>query len=252
MLVLVTRPQAQAAAWVAQLASCGIDARALPLIDITAPVDASAVEAAWRALPACRLVVFVSPNAADRFFAARPEGDGWPPGVRAAAVGPGTAQWLRDHGVPAGAVLEPGADAAQFDSEALWQQLKDEDWAGATVLIVRGDGGRPWLADTLRARGAQVQFVSAYRRAAPHFDAAQRRLLGEAVAQPARHLWFFSSGEAIDHLVAACPAAQWRDAQALTTHPRIAERARERGFGRVHACRPTLDAVVACIQSIAP
>ena len=252
MLVLVTRPQAQAAAWVAQLAARGIDAQALPLIDIAAPADASAVEAAWRALPACRLVVFVSPNAADRFFAARPEGDGWPADVRAAAVGPGTAQWLREHGVPAEAVLEPAADAAQFDSESLWQQLKDEEWAGATVLIVRGDGGRPWLADTLRAHGAQVQFVSAYRRSAPQFDAARRRLLDAALAQPAQHLWFFSSAEAIDHLMAARPAAQWHDAQALATHPRIAERARERGFTRVHACRPTLDAVVACIQSIAP
>ena len=35
----------------------------------------------------------------------------------------------------------------------------------ARVLVVRGDGGREWLADQLRARGADVRFVQAYVRA---------------------------------------------------------------------------------------
>lgn len=254
MQVLVTRPQAQAAAWVARLAERGIAASALPLIDIAPPADPAAVEAAWRSLDACRLVVFVSPNAAGCFFAHRPQGQvqqAWPDGLPAAAVGPGTAQVLRDCGVPAAAVVEPDADAAQFDSEALWLRLRHRDWSGARVLIVRGDGGRAWLADTLARHGAQVRFVSAYRRMPPRFDDAQRRLLDAALVQPARHLWFFSSSEAIDHLAAACPGAAWQGAWALATHPRIAERARQQGFGHVHACRPTLDAVVACIQSIA-
>lgn len=250
MQVLVTRPQAQAAAWVARLAERGIAAHALPLIDIAAPADPAEVDRAWRSLAACRLVVFVSPNAAERFFA-HPAAQAWPAGVLAAAVGPGTAQVLRERGVPADAVAEPAADAAQFDSESLWLRLAPHDWTGAEVLIVRGDGGRTWLADTLRSQGAQVRFVSAYRRMPPRFDESQRRLLDAALARPAEHLWFFSSSEAIDHLAAACPAADWRGARALATHPRIAERAQALGFGRVHDCRPSLDAVVACIQSIA-
>jgi len=120
------------------------------------------------------------------------------------------------------------------------------------VLVVRGDGGRDWLADTLRAQGAQVAFVAAYRRAAPRLDDAERRpRLEAALAHPREHLWFFSSSEAIDHLVQACPAAAWNDASAVATHPRIAQRARAAGFARVHETRPTLDAVVACIQSLA-
>ena len=251
MQVLVTRPQAQAAVWVARLAERGIVASALPLIDIAEPADPSAVDRAWHSLPACRLVIFVSPNAAERFFAHRPGEHAWPDDVLAAAVGPGTAQVLRERGVPAPAVIEPSADAAQFDSESLWLQLRHRDWTGAKVLIVRGDGGRAWLADTLAQHGAQVQFVSAYRRLPPRFDDEQQHRLEAALAQPAQHLWFFSSSEAIDHLVAARPAATWQGACALATHPRIAERARQQGFGSVHTCRPSLDAVVACIQSIA-
>ncbi len=61
----------------------------------------------------------------------------------------------------------------------------------------------------------------------------------------------FSSSESIAQLEALAPGAEWREATALATHPRIAQRAREAGFGRVLECRPSLDAVVACLQSIA-
>src|SRR5439155_1658691 len=90
--------------------------------------------------------------------------------------------------VPAAAIGEPPPDAAQFDSEALWERLAARDWRGAPVLVVRGDGGRDWLAQRLRERGAQVAFVAAYHRAAPRFDAAQRQLL-DATLPPQRWLW---------------------------------------------------------------
>jgi uroporphyrinogen-III synthase len=252
MKVLVTRPAVQAAEWVAQLEAQGIAAAALPLIGIQPPQDLGAVTAAWATLATRTLVIFVSPNAADRFFALRPRGLPWPAGVTAASPGPGTTHRLLALGVPPASIVEPAADAPQFDSQALWAQLATRDWHGAQVLIVRGEGGREWLADTLAAQGARVGFVAAYRRAAPVLDEARHMLLHDAIVHPHRHVWFFSSSEAIDHLVALAPAARWHDARALTTHPRIAERARGSGFGTVHTCRPTLDAVVGCIQSIVP
>jgi uroporphyrinogen-III synthase len=253
MKVLVTRPAAQAAEWVARLGECGIAAVALPLIDIAAPADPAAVTRAWRELDRQQLVAFVSPNAAERFFAARPDGATWPDGPDAATAGPGTARTLAALGVPPGRIVAPADDAPQFDSEALWQSLAGRDWHGARVTIVRGDGGgRDWFADMLAAHGAQVQFVAAYRRVAPTLDDGARALLRDAAAAPARHLWLFSSSQAIDHLATIDPGADRAAAHALATHPRIAERARRAGFGRVHDCRPTQDAVVACIQSIAP
>jgi uroporphyrinogen-III synthase len=252
MKVLVTRPAAQAAEWVALLAARGIDAAALPLIGIAPPPDAEPVTAAWMSLKRQALVVFVSPNAAEQFFALRPAGAAWPAGVLAGSPGPGTTRTLAALGVPAAQIVEPAADAVQFDSEALWAQLAGRDWAGRAALIVRGDGGREWLADMLRERGVEVSFVCAYRRAAPVLDEAPRGLLDAALARPAQHLWFFSSSEAIDHLLVLRPAADWGAAQALATHPRIAERARQAGFARVSECRPTVEAVVGCIQSIVP
>jgi hypothetical protein len=43
----------------------------------------------------------------------------------------------------------------------------------------------------------------------------------------------FSSSEAIDHLDALAPGADWRAGRALASHPRIAERAQALGFGAV-------------------
>lgn len=257
MRVIVTRPQPQADEWVAALTAAGLDAVALPLLQIEAPTRTQPVLEAWAALSQAALVVFVSPNAADRFFALRPAGICWPAATAAGSTGPGTSQALRQHGVPAAAVVEPPRDAGRFDSEALWAELSAcRDWRGAQVLVVRGEGGRDWLADTLQAQGASVRFVEAYRRSAPTWSDTEEAVLREAIAQPARHLWLFSSSEAIGHLQRLAPTACQPAAQALASHPRIVATAQAAGFGRVTLVRPGVEAAVqavrGCIQSPAP
>lgn len=277
MRVLVTRPAAQAADWVDRLRAQGIDAAALPLIAIGPAADGAAVRETWAQLAELRLVVFVSPNAADQFFAQRLEPCHWPAHLLAASPGPGTTQALLGLGLTADRIVAPAADSAQFDSEALWLALQRHDWQGARVLIVRGEGGgRDWLADALRQAGAQVASLAAYRRTAPVFDAAGWQLLHAAVDAAVPHVWLFSSSEAIDHLEAILKAGSGGGdgresgpgslgspvtagsridadrAWAIATHPRIAARARRIGFTQVSESRPELAAVVACIQSCRP
>jgi uroporphyrinogen-III synthase len=260
--LLVTRPQPQADAWVERLRSHGVDAVALPLLAINAVVDLSDLHAAWHDLPRYALAMFVSPNAVSHFFAARPAecaARGWPPGTRAAATGPGTLQALQMAGVPAVLCVSPAQDAAQFDSAALWAQLRGERWSGREVLVLRGDGGRDEFAALLRAAGAAVHFTQAYRRGPAQPDTTQRALIERAVAQPTQYVWWLSSAEAVAYLPHLAPAADWAAAQALVSHPRIGERAREVGFGRIFEAPPTLDAVLAalaridgCLQSSPP
>jgi uroporphyrinogen-III synthase len=250
MKVLVTRPAIQAADWVLKLRAEGIDAVALPLITITPAVNTMPVVLAWVQLPKRKLAVFVSPNAVEQFFAVKPAGLFWPANVFAGSTGPGTSQALLKLGVPRELLIEPASHSSQFDSEALWERLGEMEWNGASVLFVRGDGGREWLADQLRSRGATVNKIVAYHSVPPVFTKPQKALLNAALAWPQHHLWLFSSSEAITNLAAAVTFGNWGKAWAITTHPRIAARAQELGFSNVIQTRPALETVVACIQSL--
>ncbi len=255
MRVIVTRPVAQATAWVESLAAHGVDAVALPLMQICGPLDGEPIASAWQQLGTRRLVFFVSANAVEHFFAMRPADLAWPLGVRAGSTGPGTTAALRAGGLTAAQIVEPASDSAQFDSETLWQQrLQLIDWQGASVQIVRGEGGREWLADTLRENGATVDFVAAYRRTEPDWNTSARSLLAEALAAPTDHLWLFSSSESVEHLTRHLaqrdpPLALPSGARALVTHPRIASAARRAGFSSVRLVRPGLADMVASLQS---
>jgi uroporphyrinogen-III synthase len=157
-------------------------------------------------------------------------------------------------GVPLAQIIEPAPDSAQFDSESLWQRLRSLDWNGVRVLIVRGDGGRDWLADTLREHGARVDFVSTYSRSAPNWGSDNQPVLDAALLRPDLHVWLFSSSEAIGHLVDRLNDLKLRlpvASRAIATHPKIAARAMDSGFGVVRESRPAIVDVIACIQSLA-
>jgi uroporphyrinogen-III synthase len=142
----------------------------------------------------------------------------------------------------------PAADAAQFDSETLWRLVKNQVKPGDKVLIVRGStpnaqdaegaksvrmNGRPWLAEQLTAAGAQVDVVVSYERSAPVFDAAELMLMANAATD--KSIWL---------------NLDWSHAKAIATHPRIAQAARDAGFGVVYESRPLLAEVVASIESL--
>lgn len=269
MRVIVTRPEREAGDWSQQLAAYGLDVLALPLITIGTVTGRSALralESAWQRLPEYFAVMFVSGNAVVHFFASKPSiaitpstwsaidlgvtRDSLP---RCWAPGPGTAAALRRAGVAAGAIEAPDAQAGQFDSEALWRRVQSGVRAGARVLIVRGsDGGasagRDWLARQLAGAGAQVQVVVAYERRAPVFNLQQTALAQQAAQDGS--IWLFSSSQAIHNLAKLLPAQNWRLARAVATHPRIAQTARDAGFGVVCESRPSLDDVVASIESV--
>ena len=255
MRLIVTRPQAQAEPLVAELRAAAVDAVALPLIHIQPVADEHALHEAWRTLAAQALVMFVSANAVQHFMRLRPA-EAWPPQLLAGSTGPGTSAALLAAGVPVALQVAPAGGG--MDSEALWQQLRTRDWQGRRVLVVRGEGGRDWLAAQLRERGAQVDFVAAYRRCLPQLGAAAQAVLAGALQQPDRHLWSFSSSEAASNLARLAPQADWQRSAAVAPHARIVAALRQLGFGgvrQVPADAAALAAVVRegrSIQSLAP
>ncbi len=273
MLTLVTRPEPQASGWAEALAAQGVAAQPLPLIAIEGPPQVEAVARLWHTLAQQRLLMFVSPAAAEWFFRLRPQPlpDGspaptWPAQTLAAAPGPGTAQAVLALGADAGltphSMVSPPEHSVQFDSEALWPLLAPLDWAGQRVTVVSGGDttgarGRTWLTEQWQQAGAHVEAVQAYQRGPGAWAPEQHNLARQALATPEAHVWLFSSSQAIDHLVAhhlpalapAAPPPDWRSMRALCTHPRIAEHAAAHGFGEVRQCAPTVAAVVQARRS---
>ena len=246
LTLVLTRPRPQAGDWLTRLAALGVNALSLPLIEIIPGAPQAAADA-WTQLPQAALAMFVSPNAVEHFFKAR-TGD-WPAQTLAACVGPGSARALLEAGVPPQQIVQPPADAASLDSEHLWPLLEGLDWQGRLALILRGDGGRDWLAERLRERGARTLDFSVYQRRCPVLSAAEQAVLTAVLVAPARYRWLFSSAEAIGHLQTLAPAAtDWAASQAIATHPRIAARARQLGLVDVVLARPDAAAVVRAMQ----
>jgi len=253
MRVIVTRPENEARRWARYLRERGFDAVELPLITILATPEPAAVKSAWRSLADVPAVMFVSGAAVRHFFAQRPAQAKWPATTRAWATGTGTRQALIDAGIDAGSVDAPQADATQFDSESLWQVVAGQVAPGQCVMIVRGAGqgregaGRDWLAERLLAEGVQVRHVTAYVRGAPRLSPEELAQASDAAQGDA--VWLFSSSQALAHLKVLLPGQDWSRARAVATHPRIAQTAREAGFGVVCESRPTEEAVTAALES---
>jgi uroporphyrinogen-III synthase len=261
MRVVVTRPQREAERWVRDLVGRGFDAVALPLIDIGPASNPEPVHRAWRGLAGCAAAMFVSGNAVEQFFASKPpqvhvDWTSLAINLRAWATGPGTRNALLSAGVPSGCIDAPNAAAGQFDSEALWAVVGEAVRPGQRVLIVRGGtvaagqaelAGRDWLARTLATAGVQVDEVLAYERRAPVWSPVQRALAQQAAGDGS--VWLLSSSEAVANLATVLPGQGWQGARCVATHPRIAQAARDAGFGTVLEARPTLDDVVASIES---
>jgi uroporphyrinogen-III synthase len=267
---IVTRPGQEADAWAAQIKRNGIEAVALPMIEIVAVPDRSQLAQAWKDLGAYDALMFVSSNAASHFFAARPTeiASPWVSGnkaPRAWVTGPGSRAALLAQGVPAKHIDMPAPTAQSLDSEALWLQVQAQIGAGTRILIVRGDKaseaadapapgspsgqGRDWLAVQLQGRGAQVDYVVAYARRPPQWTADQRALVMQSLQ--GQDVWVWSSAEALGNLLSAFPGQTWAGAKAVATHTRIAQAARLAGFGKVALAKPGLAALCASIESLA-
>jgi uroporphyrinogen III methyltransferase/synthase len=160
--IAVTRARAQASGILRDLQRLGAEAVEAPIISIeflghTEPMLEAARDAAqfdW--------LIFTSANAATAFSFAMSEQriDARAlAGVKVAAIGPGTADALRDQ-----PFIQPDLMPEKFVAEALLEALaKTEPITGQSFLIPRSEIARPDLVEGLRARGGKVREVVAYK-----------------------------------------------------------------------------------------
>ncbi len=162
--IAVTRARAQASALAARLSALGAEVVEAPAIKIE-PLNPKLPD-----LAGYDLLCLTSPNGVEQLFAALGDARDLA-GLTIAAIGPGTARALLDHGIKADIVPDRSV------AEALVEALVDVPTQRA--LIARAEEARDVLPDALRARGAEVDLLALYRTVAePLDDRARAAALG--------------------------------------------------------------------------
>jgi len=241
--IVVTRPAQQAGPLAARIRAAGGHPILFPVLEIVDTGDLQPLIDVIDRLDDYQLAVFISPNAVVRAMKQLGIRRTWPASLRVAAIGKGSVRELERYGV-AGVI----APDRQFDSEHLLELPELQAVAGQRIVIFRGDGGRELLGDTLKARGARVDYVECYRRARP--QAAATPLLAAWDAD-ALHAVTITSSEGMRNLyemVGKAGRARLCGTPVFAPHPRIAAVARELGVGRVIDTAPGDDGLMEALQ----
>ncbi|MDJ0834185.1 MAG: uroporphyrinogen-III synthase [Gammaproteobacteria bacterium] len=169
------------------------------------------------------LVLFVSRNAVDfSFHFLDPEQV--PADLQFGVIGKGSWMALKDHGIESQII-----PASSYNSEGLLQSPALQKVAGKRVLIMRGQEGRNLLGDTLRERGAEVDYCEVYRRELPATTAEDFALL---TAEHIPEIVVFTSAEGLHNcfkLLNQPQADQLRGLPWLLISDRMRETARDLG-----------------------
>lgn len=254
--IVITRPSGQAQqlseALISSLLNSDINKEdlpkiiSLPLLTIVPRNDEALEQRITCALKNTDLTIFISPNAIEcvmrllhkswQDYSEKP--------IPIGVMGGSSQQALRHHGIgmegfPTPVLIPQHND--QWDSEGLWAELQklNWDWSKRKVIIFKGEGGRDWLADTLKAVGASVESVAVYSRVPLDIDSPVWEIIHKI--DFSQSLWLLTSSEAVRYLGTVIkdqfPQTLNR-ASAICPHHNIADAAGKIGFGEVFTCEP--------------
>jgi len=247
--LLLTRPAEECGAVADVLAESGIHSASLPLLAIEPLPETAEQRATILGLDRYCAVIVVSKPAArlgiellDRYWPQPPFAQAW------FSVGAATGAILADYGLDA-SWPERGDDSeALLALPRLGEALARPD---PKVLILRGEGGRELLAETLRARGAQVDILELYRRYLPDYPAGT---LAATLRSERLNGLVVSSGQGLLSLreLAADTWPEMLELPLFVPSPRVAEMARQLGAKRIVDCRgASVAALLAALRETA-
>ena len=233
LTVLITRPSNQVESLRRAIESGGAKVLSLPLIEIRALNDAQAIQDLKDKvlqLDCYQSLIFVSNNAVS--FGGEVINNYWPQfplKVDVIAVGPTTAEAASERF--ACEVIQP---TSGMTSEDILRLPQLQDVSEKKIGIVRGQGGRELLADTLRERGAIVDYLEAYSRTPIDYTSADfcNKLLEAGV-----NVLTVSSGESLDRLthLLVDNRKKLQQLNLLVPSQRVGRQAENAGYQQVHS-----------------
>jgi uroporphyrinogen III methyltransferase / synthase len=243
--VVVTRARAQASELAAALEALGADVVQLPTIRIADPEDPGPLLRAIDDLHAFDWVVFTSVNGVERFFAlldARGRDARALATAAVCAIGPATAAALAARGIRAD--LVPGEFVAEAALEAL---AAATELKGKRILLPRAAEARAVLPEGLRARGAEVVEVAAYRTVQ---DGAGADAVAEQLKAGEIDLVTFTAGSTVRSFVSLV-GTELGGAKVASIGPVTSAQARELGLEvDVEAREYTIPGLVRAIRTL--
>jgi uroporphyrinogen-III synthase len=165
LTVVNTRPAHQAEPLCNLITQAGGTLVEFPVIEISPLENPHVLDMKLKKFREADIAIFISANAVDAAMAISDSLTPWPENIMIASVGQATALKLESYGLTANIKA-----SGPFNSEALLLLPELENLTGKKIIIFRGKGGRELLADTLRSRGAEVEYIECYRRLIPSSD----------------------------------------------------------------------------------
>ncbi len=162
--LIVTRPSGQAGSLIRTLEEAGARVVHFPAIQITAIDESQDLLTHSLPLDSYDIAIFISRNAVSYGIPLLTQKN-WPSNTRIAAIGNGTARQIQKLGFVPDIISTTTAS-----SEGLLSEVELNSVNKKRILIIRGKGGREKLADTLKARGAKVDYFECYKRTLPDND----------------------------------------------------------------------------------
>ncbi|MFJ5441925.1 uroporphyrinogen-III synthase [Pectobacterium sp. CHL-2024] len=246
MTILVTRPSPTGEQLVTRLRKLGYNAWHSPLIEFSPGRELASLPTLLQALSADDLVFTLSQHAihyADPMLVRT--GISWPAHLAYYAIGRTTALAL--HKISAHPVTYP---PERETSETLLQLTDLQDVSGKRALLLRGNGGRELLGETLTERGAQVTYCECYQRRDVHYDGLEQSRHWQQIGIDKLVI---TSGEMLQRIYTLVPdyyRASWLlGCQLIVVSERLAEQARQLGWRDIRvADNADNDALVRALQ----
>lgn len=167
--IVITRPAQQASALSEGIKAAGGDVLLFPTLEIQPLALNQENKQKIQQLHQFDIIIFISPNAVNFGLTQILAETALTKEILLATIGQGSAKSLADQ-----LGRQPDITPSKnFNSEGLLATKALQNVEGKRILIIRGEGGREHLKQTLQSRGARVEYLNVYRRVKPATSTAR-------------------------------------------------------------------------------
>ena len=226
---MITRPAHQASNLVEGIALAGGESFLFPTLNIIAAESSAENEAIVQKINQYDIIIFISPNAVEHGLNLIQKKAALSKNTQLATIGQGSARALKSKL----GVLPDISPKDTFNSEGLLDTTELRHVEDKNILIIRGNGGRTLLKETLETlekRGAHVEYLNAYQRVKPVTDTSELELYLQNNKIAAIVI---TSGQSLKNLVELTPSSvmkQLLKVPLLLINKRLIDIAKKAGF----------------------